>query len=339
MDIEFHYYMTHLIALRAGFKPNDAFTIAYSSQYIDDNKNTYRIEGRDQPYFNLISQTMDITKPQEEHLSIYPVFHFCPATIEEIFKQAPLRKDGTYHRLDTLPDNLNARQIFADAMNSGNLYRIGIGAHMYADTFCHRDFVGCKHGFNWLKIGGLINGLLDDILPCIGHALAMHEPDIPALVWEDTRLISKEREKKNKEQILAAAGHIFDFFCLNTNPGKCQEVRKRLLGDLADAIGEEAETDSEANVEARMSNYKALLGDNYKEYKKSAWFGTAINWHVDAHTAGTSDVKYDYSWKDDYLKSNWYAFQEAVRTHQAVAFKVLGKTFEEMEINVAKGDW
>ncbi|MDA8104143.1 MAG: hypothetical protein M0Z71_02065 [Nitrospiraceae bacterium] len=39
MDIEFHYYMTHLIALRAGFKPDDAFKIAYASQYTDDNEN------------------------------------------------------------------------------------------------------------------------------------------------------------------------------------------------------------------------------------------------------------------------------------------------------------
>ncbi len=31
MDIEFHYFMTHLIALRAGFKPGDAHTIAYAS--------------------------------------------------------------------------------------------------------------------------------------------------------------------------------------------------------------------------------------------------------------------------------------------------------------------
>ena len=194
--------MTHLIALRAGFKPEDAFAIAYASQYTDDNENVYRIEGGDKPYVNLISQTMDITKPQEERLSIYPVFHFCPATMEEIFGRAPLRRDGTYHRLDTLPDNRNARKIFTDAMTSGNLYRIGIGAHMYADTFCHRDFVGYKHGFNWLKIDGLIRGLLDDVVPCIGHALALHQPDIPALVWEDTRLISKEGERITRNRYL-----------------------------------------------------------------------------------------------------------------------------------------
>ena len=37
MDIEFHYYMTFLIAGKAGFGKDDTATIAYSSQYVDDN--------------------------------------------------------------------------------------------------------------------------------------------------------------------------------------------------------------------------------------------------------------------------------------------------------------
>ncbi|HWR58124.1 MAG TPA: DUF6765 family protein, partial [Thermodesulfovibrionales bacterium] len=133
MDIEFHFYMTYLIALKAGFKKEDAYVIAYSSQYTDDNEYSYRIEGGDTQYENLISQTIDITKPQEERLSIYPIFHFCPGKIGEIFEQSS-RRDGKYHLLNTIPDNINAREIFTDAMKSGNPYRIGIGAHMYADT-------------------------------------------------------------------------------------------------------------------------------------------------------------------------------------------------------------
>jgi hypothetical protein len=37
MDIEFHCYMTHLIALRAGVQPEDAFTIAAIAQTGLDN--------------------------------------------------------------------------------------------------------------------------------------------------------------------------------------------------------------------------------------------------------------------------------------------------------------
>src|SRR3989304_7311409 len=213
MGVEFHYDMKYIIALRAGCKVDDAYTIAYSSQYTDHNDFPWRIESKDAAYDILISQTMDPQKPQMERLSIYPVFHFCPGTKEEMFKYSPLRKDGKFHLLTTIPDNSNARKIFNEAIKSGNLYRIGIGTHMYADTFCHRDFAGWKDEFNWLQLKGLIAGVWSKVGPAIGHALAMHTPDIPPLVWEDTRLTSKYSIKRNKEQILAAAGNILDFYC------------------------------------------------------------------------------------------------------------------------------
>jgi len=334
MDIEFHYYMTHLIALRAGYKPDDAFTIAYASQYTDDNQTPYTIEGGDMLYESRISQTENITKPQEERLSIYPVFHFCPGTKTEIFKSSPPRRDGKYHLLTTIPDNKNARDIFGRALKSGNLYRIGIGTHMYADTFCHRDFAGWKDEFNWTKLDGFVGGLWSALGPAIGHALARHNPDIPPLVWEDVRLTSPYRQKKNRRQILAAAGNIFDLFCLNTKPGKTEGTKKRLLGDLEAAIGSDVEADSGLLKKRRFANYKDLLGGDYKKYNETHWFNVAVNRQVDAHTTGTSEVKYKHFWKSVYRKSDWYGFQEAVKAHQAVAFKVLGKTFEEMEVDV-----
>jgi len=332
MDIEFHYYMTHLIALRAGFKPDDAHTIAYASQYTDNNDTPYKIEGGDLPYENLISQTEDITKPREERLSIYPVFHFCPGTRAEVFKLSPARRDGKLHLLGTIPDNRNARKIFTDAMNSRDFYRIGIGTHMYADTFCHRDFAGWKDEFNWTRLDGFVGELWSAFGPAIGHALAMHSPDIPSLVWEDVRLTSPYRLKKNKEQILAAAGNIFGFFCKNTKPGKAARIRKILLGDLDEAIGEDAESDSAASLDARIQSYESLLCGDFREYYEPAWFNAAIDRQVDAQTIGTSEVKYKLFWKDDYRNSDWYGFQEAVKAHQAVAFNVLGETFGEMEI-------
>jgi hypothetical protein len=40
MNIEFRYDITHLIALRAGFKSADGFIIAYSRQYKARNERT-----------------------------------------------------------------------------------------------------------------------------------------------------------------------------------------------------------------------------------------------------------------------------------------------------------
>jgi hypothetical protein len=328
MDIEFHYYMTHLIALRAGFKNDDALKIAYASQYTDDNDEEFKITGGDVAYSNLISQTSDIQKPQEERLSIYPIFHFCPGTKDEISKYQILREDGARNPLTTIPDNSNARRIFADAIKTGDLYRIGIGTHMYGDTFCHRDFSGWKDKSNWIQLKGFVGELWDAVGPAIGHALAMHNPDIPSLVWEDSRLTAQYRLKKNKEQILLAAGNIFDFYCGLTKLGKEQSAtRSTLLGELSDAIGNDAEVDS--TKEIRDGNYKGLLGTDYREYDERQWFYSAVDEKVDPETVGTSNTR-TLIWKKDYMQSDWFLFQEAVNQHHAVAMNVLKDTFDLM---------
>lgn len=300
--------MTHLVALRAGFNPDDAFKIAYASQYTDDNMTPYKVKGGDEPYENSISQTEDVSLNQIAMLSTYPVFHFCPGTKAEVFKLSPIRRDGKFHLLNTIPDNKNARTIFAKALKSGDFCRIGIGAHMYADTFCHRDFAGWKDEFNWTTLKGFVSGTWSALCPAVGHALAMHSPDIPPLVWEDVRLTSPYRQKKNKGTILVAAENIFDFFCLNTKPGKAEDIKKKLLAELDAALGSEVEADSSDLRKSRLANYKDLLGVNYKEYNKSQWFDAAVDRQADPHTVGTSNVKYDYSWKGDYRKSDWYGF-------------------------------
>ena len=38
MDIEFHYWITGIVALKAGFNDKEANIIAYSSQHVDDNE-------------------------------------------------------------------------------------------------------------------------------------------------------------------------------------------------------------------------------------------------------------------------------------------------------------
>src|SRR5580693_1115501 len=78
MDIEFHYYMTYLIAARAGFAPPDAAIIAQSAQEIDDNHIPIRVNaGTPFAYDSVISQTMDILHPRH-NMKIYPIFHFIP---------------------------------------------------------------------------------------------------------------------------------------------------------------------------------------------------------------------------------------------------------------------
>ena len=64
MDIEFHYYMTYLIAAKAGFGAKDALTIATACYYVDDNDMVLQIDqGMASGYSNYISQTKNILRP------------------------------------------------------------------------------------------------------------------------------------------------------------------------------------------------------------------------------------------------------------------------------------
>lgn len=145
MDTEFHYWLTGLIAKRAGFTDDEAQTIAYASEYVDRNDVGHTIRFRDsdrEPYQHFISQTMNILKAQTKLMRIYPIFHFVPG--DPLAKSAQ-RRDGKMHLLNTTPNSGHANEMIDEAFKAGDdtaLYRIGIASHMYVDTWAHQNFVG-----------------------------------------------------------------------------------------------------------------------------------------------------------------------------------------------------
>ena len=131
MELEFHYYITGMIAHRAGFTEEEASIISYSSQFVDDNDVILNVKNRknNEVYSNYISQTMDITKPKMELMRIYPVFHYVPGNPNDASAR---RKDGKMHILNTTPDNDISRNMLSSAFKSSQdvrLYRIGIATH------------------------------------------------------------------------------------------------------------------------------------------------------------------------------------------------------------------
>jgi hypothetical protein len=146
MDIEFHYYITYIIAKNAGFKNKDAFNLAYASQYADGNDAQCTLnKGSADEYRSYVSQTMCIWKPQKERLRIYPCFHFIPGEFES---NSGLRIDGKLHVLNTTPNSKNANLILSEALKTEDIYRIGLAIHSYADSWAHQNFVGSEDVFN-----------------------------------------------------------------------------------------------------------------------------------------------------------------------------------------------
>lgn len=331
MDTEFHYYMTYLISAGAGFGAEDAFKIAYSSQYVDDNDMIFEIsKDKASAYTNYISQTMNILNPKKKLFRIYPLFHFIPG---DPAGECAFRKDGKMHWLNTTPNSKNANDIFDAAIATKDFYRIGVACHSYADTWAHQNFVGYFDAFN------AISGPLGDITPNIGHADARHNPDWPALTWQDKRLLNERRE--NKEIFLDAAKQMFLKLAKLVSPrSKSASLNKRadaLVNNLRTAIGDRDQSNTKSPERiARFRELSTAAGYGGKElptYDDDLWLDRALNENVrglrdrsDFTLARFDPFPDDYTWKNgNYKKSDWYCFQEAVKNHQNTAWDILSQ--------------
>jgi hypothetical protein len=333
MNKEFHFYITYILSKNAGFDEDSSYVIAYSSQYVDDNTKQFIInKNKNDEYKNHISQTKDILKPKKKLMRIYPCFHFIPGDYKD---DTARRRDGKFHILNTTPNSKNANILLDKALSSGNLYRIGIATHSFADTWTHQNFVGYFDYFNGM------GKLLEKLTPNIGHADARFRPDIPALIWEDDRLISNNGKINNKKRHLEAAEKIFKKFKTHLNKSANKKIIEEewniLQNDLDNAIGITFQgKDKKANK--RIDSYKQLL-KNFNNYDKKKWFNQAIKKTTVLHGMQIGDpinsnkINFNMCYKKEgFENSDWLKFQEAVKKHQEEAEVLYEEIFQQLEI-------
>ena len=319
MDIEFHYYITYILARKAGLSTDDSAIIAYASQYTDDNIYHYCINFETQnPYLSIVSQTMDITKPNEKRKSIYPIFHFFPGDPDS---PTAARKDGRTDPFNTTPNSGNVKSLFEDALNSRNLYRVGIATHVYADTWAHQNFCGSKDDFN------AIRSLTTILVPDIGHADAGHNPDMVCHEWEDNRLVPENSRISNNERFLEAAQNIFFAFGKYNHPDVNKDTLNASWDELRRQLSKVIDKETfpadpfDSNQKARIRGYMDICSD-IPGYDEDVWRHQAVDKDL---------VELDYFdkyWgKSNFRNSHWYQFQEAAKTHHDISMKILAPLF------------
>jgi hypothetical protein len=338
MDIEFHYYMTYLIAARAGFPPPEAALIAQSAQEIDDNHIPLDVSaGTPAAYRSTITQTMDILRPHTNR-KIYPIFHFIPGDPDA---PSARRRDGLRSDWTTTPNSPLANELLDTALTSRSLYRIGASAHAYADTWAHQNFTGMGDVFNEMPDATLGKRIADDIsLLRIGHALAGHRPDIPALLWSDPRLVDSEID--NTVRFLDAAYHLFQklygFKHGAADTPDFERAAHGLLADLKADIGPSS-AQSAARDPVRIQRYRlraleAAYGSApLPDYVEAQWADeafvekradvkTKVLEFVARHAGIAGDIvelgtRMQFTWADPDSRqdTHWYKYQEAVKSH------------------------
>ncbi|HPR16665.1 MAG TPA: hypothetical protein PLD62_00295 [Candidatus Cloacimonadota bacterium] len=328
MNIEFHYYMTKYLAVMAGFDSDEAETIAYASQLVDDNKVRFEIEKPDGSlYKNYITQTIDILKPIPKLMRIYLLYHFLPG--DPMYYKAS-RRDGKMHVLMTTPASNHAQEIFFETTKSESLYALGIASHMLADSISHQNFVGTFDEVN------AMHGLWQQLLPNIGHADAGYKPDIPNLLWEDTRLTKENAIIDNKERFLLAAKILYsNYLVITSHSNKWATTKQTLSEVIGDNLDEKDLGKYETQKEKRIQKMQEILSDD-AEYDPDKWFSEAVN--VDVKFLNDQKFKYDpfkdkLKFKNNYVNSDWFRFQEAVREYQRTATIKLEPILTQLEIN------
>ena len=146
MQDDFHYNATYLAAILAGYKPEEAFVISYSAQFVDCCSATFikNVKGpvnaaTTQLQLELMEQRTDIWGLQEI-TRIWAAFHFLPYDLKASLKH----RSKLYMSKYRLLCNSNGALVkdTVKLAKGGSLEAVGIAMHVLADTWAHKYFAG-----------------------------------------------------------------------------------------------------------------------------------------------------------------------------------------------------
>ena len=217
MNIDFHYFVIKTLAYAAGFSEEDAQTIAYYSQQVDDFTKSSPMRVRQKPPVYFIEKGyarrlendlwevqphptgIDVLKSLEEHYrrtTLVP-FHFIPAKplaemeAENAFTRADYRCVRADDERAMLINLITDKAIEEVRMHKceRSLIQLGMAIHTYADTYAHCGYSGLEGWENSAFIKEAYNQMTGKeevfsgerlayrMLPPVGHGNSGHVPD------------------------------------------------------------------------------------------------------------------------------------------------------------------
>ena len=207
MQTDMHYYGTFALARAAGMSAPAAGIIATAAEYVDDS-DYVDIQLDDEAFIHAPPTAHHPTNKENilpvDQRRVWVPFHFIPGN----------QGDSTAERMICRKDSDLAREMvefhLSGAGESYILERMGIAAHVYADTFSHYGFSGISSHFNKVAADSIsllnvrdgsflekimrqasdfedkyIKGRIADAVG-LGHGSVATYPDRPYLQWRFT---------------------------------------------------------------------------------------------------------------------------------------------------------
>lgn len=338
MQIDFHHTTTYVVARDAGFSHDEADTIAYAAQYVDDATSSGTVYFDNRAVYNRISSAhkmLDIRNTEElaNHFVWMP-FHFLPGNGGLPAGQNPT---GSFiEKIVCRPNSPVAQDMVRDAIlerdRAYGLHRLGVTMHVYADTWAHQGFAGVLHEMNEVEnaeetgnprvfskgLASVLRSVLDDTIPPLGHGRAQTFPDMPFLKWKYQNGAGVTIARNNTNDFLEAAEHM------------CIAMRRYIAGDPAASVtglsnstrqqiehmfitttledGDERHQkwlDAIRNGEFTVCG-KVTIGDYFARGSDS-WKAEAL---------GTSHDLPVHQYKSNFLNSSWKLFHDAIQAHR-----------------------
>jgi hypothetical protein len=337
MQIDFHHTVTYVAARLAGFAQQQAETIAYAAQYVDDATSEGTIFFDNQALYHRFSSAHKMLDQRNaralaNHLVWLP-FHFLPGNGGLPAGQNPGAR--FIEKIVCRPDSPVARDMIAACIDNNeaeySLHRLGIAMHVYADTWAHQGFAGVLHEINEVdnieetsdsgvftsKIGTWLRGVLDDAVPPLGHGRANIFPDMPFLDWRYVNgHHSTEIVRTNTEDFCDAADHLCmamkryircdadaQVTGIEATDMKC--IKDMFLGTKDKEGKTRHEKWLKAIAEGKFSFGAEQIG--YEARGANSWKAKALGVSYDMHV---------HNYSEDFLSSDWKMFHDAVHAHR-----------------------
>lgn len=246
MQIDMHYYGTYALAITAGLNQKTAHIVATSSQFVDDCASRQQIKFKDAGQIDAQATAHHTTDTKnidhDDQRQVWVPFHFLPGNEGESFTE----------RLICRKDSSIAQEMVQNTLrnldSTSGAYRLGITAHVYADTFAHYGFSGVSSRWNKVDNNSINFGEIDpdikdyittkaarfattyhDGFACfanikswcaetlsgaLGHGAVATYPDRPYLVWDFVYETPERNSGKrdNPDTFMDACKKLHDMF-------------------------------------------------------------------------------------------------------------------------------